>query len=440
MKKKTAAALGAVLSVCMAGMLSACGLSDLGKPDGNFPYDIAVEQGYTESEGSWLAENTPESTLYRRMWEEARADGSFTGSYMDFLRELNLGDDSVSLQQSLLSAVSVIAYMDETSVSAGSGVILDLDRAGGDLDILTNYHVVYSPSQHAVSSEITVYLYGGETASGMLTATYVCGSVAEDIALLHVYGSEEVTVSSGKHLNKDVVLASAALPARIGDSDSLLVGDKVYAVGNAEMEGISAVGGIVSVDAETVTVEAVDGSGTFDMLELRTDAALNHGNSGGGLFNAAGELVGIVNARSEDSNVYGFGYAIPVNHALAVAKNLRENGGALKVARLGITITAADSHSSYDAVSGRTFLSQKIVVSAVNSGSAAESVGMDIGDTIISMTLGGKTVQATRSYKITNLLLEIRKGDTLSVEVSRGGQTVSLQIAFDKDDYFEPGV
>lgn len=438
--KKKIAVVGVVLSVSLAA-LSGCGFMDLGKADENFPYDIAVEQGYTADEGSWLAENTPESTIYRKLWEEARADGSFTGTYMDFLKELNFGDDSAYLQQSLLSAVSVVAAMDASTVSAGAGVILELDSSTGDLDVITNYHVIYSSTRHGISNDISIYLYGGDFAAGELSATYVGGSAAEDIALLHVDGDatvrEGTSASSATHTNREVVAASAACPAKVGDSDSLLVGDSVYAIGNPEMEGISVVSGVVSVDAESVTMDAIDGSGQVDMLELRTDATVNHGNSGGGLFNRAGELVGIVNARSEADDVYGFGYAIPINHALAVADNLRANGGVLKHARLGITIRTENGHSAYDPLSGRTIISEKLVVNAVNSGSAAASAGMDVGDTFVSLTLNGKTVQATRNFKITNLLLEIRKGDTLTVVVSRDGKSVTLTVAFNQDRYFE---
>ncbi len=172
------------------------------------------------------------------------------------------------------------------------------------------------------------------------------------------------------------------------------------------------------------------------MREIRTDAAVNHGNSGGGLFNAAGELVGIVNARSEKDGVLGFGYAIPVNTALAVANNCRANGGVLKSAKLGVSVATEESHSVYDEKTGKLYKSEKVVIRSVDNGSAAIAGGADVGDTFVSATLNGKTVQLTRRYKLTNLLLEVRKGDTLTLVVSRDGKAVTLELTFDRDNYF----
>ncbi len=436
MKKRTAAFFIAASMLTAACALSACGFLELGRPDDNYPYDAAVERGYEGSEAEWLAQETSVS-VYRRMWQEAVADGSFTGDYFTFLKQLGIGDSSADLQRSLLSAVSIVAYNSSASASAGSGVILSLDGGTGDLDILTNYHVVYSEKAQKICNTIEVYLYGGEISTSKLTASFEGGSAAEDVAILHVDGSGTVTAEGKTRSYKDIVLGSAAQEAQIGDSDSLLVGDRVYAVGNAEAWGISVVEGVISVDAEYITMDAIDGSGDVDMLELRTDAVVNHGNSGGGLFNAAGELVGIVNARSEADGVEGIGYAIPVNHVLAVAENITANGGKLKQARLGITVATEESRSVYDPVSGRAFISEKVVTKSVTQGGAAYEAGMDVGDTIISLTLGGKTVQVTRRFKISDVLLSVRGGDTLIVTVSRGDELLDLTVKYDSESYFE---
>ena len=173
MKKKTAV-LFVLLAVCMAVGLAACGFFGAVGPDESTPYTVAVSEGYAKSEGEWLAENTT-SSVYRQMWKEAVDDGSFTGTYFEFLKQLGLGDSSAFLQRSLLSAVSVVAYSTRTSASAGSGVILSIDKNTGDMDVLTNYHIVYSSSLHDICDEITVSLYGGETSTGRLKATYTGG-------------------------------------------------------------------------------------------------------------------------------------------------------------------------------------------------------------------------------------------------------------------------
>ena len=433
MKKKTAV-LFVLLAVCMAVGLAACGFFGAVGPDESTPYTVAVSEGYAKSEGEWLAENTT-SSVYRQMWKEAVDDGSFTGTYFEFLKQLGLGDSSAFLQRSLLSAVSVVAYSTRTSASAGSGVILSIDKNTGDMDVLTNYHIVYSSSLHDICDEITVSLYGGETSTGRLKATYTGGSAEDDLALLHINGSDTVIVSTERYKNADVVKQSAAIAAEIGSSEALTLGERVYAVGNPEATGISVVDGVVSVDAEYVTMQAIVGSGTVNMLEIRTDVAVNHGNSGGGLFNAAGQLVGIVNARSEASGVEGFGYAIPIDHAMAVVSTFQANGGVVKRARIGITAQTAESHSVFDAASGRTFVSEKVTVYSAEE--RAVNFGLDVGDTFISMTLNGRTIQVTRRYFIADFLFSVRKGDVLTIVVSRNDELLTLNLHFDRDEYFE---
>ena len=162
MKKKIAALLGVFLAVCMAIGLAACGFLGYFGPDDSTPYSAAVAGGYEKSEAEWLAENVS-SSVYRQMWQEAVDDGSFTGTYLEFLTQLKLGDDSAFLQRSLLSAVSVFAFSSRTSVSVGAGIILSIDKTTGDMDVLTNYHILYNSSQGKVCDEIYVCLYGGET-------------------------------------------------------------------------------------------------------------------------------------------------------------------------------------------------------------------------------------------------------------------------------------
>ena len=364
MKKKIAAVLALALGLSVG--LAGCGSFGTISSDDSYPFDAAIAEGYTGSEGEWLAESSP-STVYRRMWEEAVADGSFTGTYFEFLQALDLSDDGTHLQQALLSTVEILAYVTSSTANAGAGVILSLDSTTGELEILTNYHVVSN------SNNIVVGLYG---CSEELKATYEGGSAKEDIALLKVEADGRADAKSPT--NGEIVLSSAAMAVNVGDSESTLVGDRVYAIGNPAAWGTSVTSGVLSVDAEFIEMDAIDSekSGYFgrtekvEMLEMRTDAVVNHGNSGGGLFNAAGELIGIVNARSEADGVEGVGYAIPINHAMAVVENLKENGGRLKLATFA-TVEIAESRSAYSAQTGRAFISEKLTIKAIPRGGAA---------------------------------------------------------------------
>ena len=200
----------------------------------------------------------------------------------------------------------------------------------------------------------------------------------------------------------------------------------------------SASSGVVSVTAEYIDILSSDETKTLSLLEIRTDAAVNHGNSGGGLFNAQGELVGIVNARSEESGVEAFGYAIPSNLALAVAQNVIDNADAKGAYRasLGLTVQTKSSESLYDETTGKTYIEEKVVVQAITPGSVAEKMGLDINDTILSAKItksDGTTVQEkaiTRMHMLTTMMFNVRAGDTLSITVSRDNEQQTFVYTF----------
>jgi serine protease Do len=326
----------------------------------------------------------------------------------------------------------------QTVTSTGAGIIYSLDKNAGDAYIITNYHVVYDVSSTGketiphISDEISLYLYGGETSSGKIEATYLGGAMNYDIAVLEVTGSEVLKNSSAR----EVVAAN---------SDGIVLGEKAYAIGNPEGKGTSVTSGVVSVTAEYVDLTAANGSSTISMLEIRTDAAINHGNSGGGLFNADGSLIGIVNARTETSGtstVEGFGYAIPANLALSVAQNIIDNRdagnhGALR-ATLGITTATTSSKGVYDELRGVTYVEETISVASVESGSAA-SGKLQTGDIIYSIALKDSEnteTYITRKHMLTVFLFGVRKNQTVVLKVYRDNTLQEVEITFDNDQYF----
>ena len=233
--------------------------------------------------------------------------------------------------------------------------------------------------------------------------------------------------------------ASSAAEAVAADSGSLTVGEDVSAIGNAGGYGLSVSQGVVSVLGEYINVASSDESRTLTLYGIRTDATVNHGNSGGGLFNETGELVGIVNARSEEDGVVAFGYAIPANRALLIAQNIIDNAdysqGALCASFGGISVITYASHALYHEETGKTYLEEKIVVRGVPGGSAAAKMGLDVNDTLLSVRIerGGETVRAgaiTRSCTLSELMFSVRLGDTVCLRVSRDGQPVELSYTF----------
>lgn len=304
----------------------------------------------------------------------------------------------------------------------GSGVIYKLDKSTGDALILTNYHVVYSAyanTENKISDSISLYLYGSETEGMEIPAEYVGGSMYYDIAVLSVKGSE---------------LMKSDFPQEVemADSDSVSVGQQAIAIGNPEGMGISATYGVVSVDSEYITMTAADETTAVSFRVIRIDTAVNSGNSGGGLFDTAGRLIGIVNAKVSDSSVENIGYAIPVPVVRGVAENIIDNcfekeGESVQRAMLGITVKTADSHALLDTETGEIRIEESVSVYAVTSGSLADGA-LKEGDILKSVTDGERSVTVTRQYHIIDFMLGVRVGDTVSLTVLRDGQEITVDL------------
>ena len=183
-------------------------------------------------------------------------------------------------------------YGSYVTSGAGSGVILSSDGY-----ILTCAHVVDGADTVTVT-----------TSDGTEYDAEVVGSdTADDIAVLKI----------------DATDLTAAV---IGDSDAASVGETVYADGNpgGTLSG-TITEGIVSALNREITVETDSGE-AITLNVIQTSAAVSPGSSGGGLFNDRGELIGVVNAKSSDTSDEGLGFAIPINDAISIAKNIIENG------------------------------------------------------------------------------------------------------------------
>ncbi|MBQ7226325.1 MAG: trypsin-like peptidase domain-containing protein [Clostridia bacterium] len=330
---------------------------------------------------------------------------------------------SVATSKAARSIVDVI-----TDGGAGSGVIYKYNEKDDGYFIITNFHVVSYVDDFKrmfISDSIEVLLYGNEYAEGAISAKYVGGSMNYDIAVLFVK-------------NNDIIKASSATTVTVADSNKITIGDTAIAIGNARGEGISVTSGVVSVDSETITMTAADEKTTVDFRVLRTDAPINRGNSGGGLFNENGDLIGIVNAKTIVDGVEGTGYAIPSTLAVNVADNIIDNcygteNTSVKRALLGITVSIIDSNSVYDQENGKIFIVETIyVVEATETNLFGSSIKPN--DIIKSITLDGKeTLNVTRQFHVIDYLLQARVGDTGVLVVERAGNLVSLPFTITED-------
>ena len=448
MKKKFLAVAFAALLAVSTVSFGACADS---------AYDIAVKNGFTGTEAEWLqslkgddGKDAPELTVYD-LYETAVEKGAFTGTFNEFLSQyLTLdvpnNNDVETLAQNVLSTVSIYtgfskkvqglfnSTMEEIYCSAGSGVIINLDRENGNATIITNYHVVYDSSAstaNGISDSVYLYLYGALNRFNVKTgkdeggdgikAKFVGGSMDYDIAVLRVTNSE-------------VLKSSIATEATFGDSNAACVGEKVFVVGNPEGLGISVSQGVVSVDSEYISMQALDGANrAVSYRVMRTDAAINGGNSGGPLFNSRGELIAIINAKSIADGVENMGYALPAAQVQGVVKNIKNNGS-VKRATLGVMVAIEDTTASVTSA-GTLWVKEKLVIDSVEQNAAATGK-LKKGDVIKSMVIDGKTYSIDRRFYVTDLLLSVKKGDTVTVIVERNGAEMPVEILFNSNSYF----
>ncbi len=302
---------------------------------------------------------------------------------------------SMSLQQiSSVVSPSVVAITTEqmsgsqtwfggyyVQSGAGSGVIISQDGY-----ILTCAHVVDG------ATSVKVQLQNGET----YDASIVGSDATSDIAVIKIE-------------------ATGLTPAVIGDSDALAVGETVVAVGNPLGTLSNTVtDGIISALNREVTVE------DNDMTLLQTNASISPGNSGGGLFNANGELIGVVNAKSSYSEAEGIGFAIPIDSAMEIAQQLIENGAVIRPA-LGVKILdVMDANTANQLGVSAT----GVYVVEVTAGGGAEAAGVQAGDRIIAVD--DTAVSSSNSVK--SYLADKQVGDTVNLQVEREGKVLTLTV------------
>ncbi len=538
---------------------------------GKSAYDIAVDEGFSGSEGEWLL------SLNGKDGENALTPISIRNIYDAYLIETNQTEQNFSYDEFLIYYYSVVKYDAKTAtqlaysttvdicytftnythyvqqgtevssgktaykviesgsgekggVAAGAGVIyqmLDSD-SNGSLDtayIITNYHVAYVEAysndenyelyycqttssyflgtmygelrgndKYFLEEDIEilstdegiskhflngfndeyygVYLYGYQDADYKLNATFVGGSADNDIAVLKIDRSNistrlaEIFFDSGYYDD-----------ATIGNSLNLVGGEEVVAVGNPLIPNtysgmtleqyeqayldamvLSSTSGVVSTISNDAAFESIiDASKVVNMRLIRVDAAINSGNSGGGLYDLYGNLIGIVNSKMASSNIDNVGYAIPINVAAAIANqvinqcdgssksSLNTRVKVLKPSNLGFEIENGESKSSLETDShGNPIwkVSSNIIVSKLQDFGLAQECGLELGDIVTELSFGGNTYAASeyfnQDYELNDLLLTVNIFDTvLTIKVLRAGNQETISINLTSDSFVE---
>ena len=550
---------------------------------GKSAYEVALEQGFTGTEGEWLLSlkgangtSAMAAVTTRNIYDSylaATNQTESTFSYDDFLvyyySVVGKYDTKTATQLAYSTTVDICysytnytyyveqgtvsnqtAYKINTSnsgnkggIAAGAGVIykmLDTD-SNSQLDtayIITNYHVAYldnysndsnyvvyynatadsyflgtkvndsdlktgstsnglfgsttykyffqsaitipsideSISKHFLngtnSEYYGVYLYGYQEAEYKLNATFVGGSADNDIAVLKI---ERDNISSElASIFFDSGNFEEAVP---GDSTNLVGGEEVIAVGNPLIPNIqtgmtlaqyeqayieslvlSSTNGIVSsVSNNTLFESLIDSTETISMRLIRVDAAINSGNSGGGLYDLYGNLVGIVNSKMASSSIDNVGYAIPVNVATSIADQvISQCDGAtktstntriktLKLDNLGFNIQNGASKSKVvtNSVSQKEWrVSYNVLVKNLSASSVAYAGGLRNGDIIKEVSFAGNTYSAENyfnlSYELNDLLLNVNLScEQISFKVVRMGAEETVTISLNSSCFAE---
>ena len=287
------------------------------------------------------------------------------------------------------SVVEIKTTFNSTSASAGSGVIIGsykVDGIDAGYYIITNAHVIQDDNGNT-SSDIKIRTTDGkEYAVSGVRGTDSYG----DIAVLMVNTKDSLT------------------GARFGNSNSLVLGQEVIAIGNplGELGGSISNGIISALDREI----EIDGN-VYNLLQ--TNAAINAGNSGGGLFNMKGELIGIVNAKSSGLGIEGIGFAIPSNDAKAIVEDIIEFGYAKGRPFLGVTVSTIS-----DRFSSNSYVYVHDIMTGYNENN------LQVQDIILSMN--DVDIHSLSDFR--SVLSRTKPGDTIKAEIKRGNEYITVTI------------
>lgn len=301
------------------------------------------------------------------------------------------------------SVVSIVTESTERSLygismlqqGAGSGIIISKDGY-----VMTNKHVVNSSAK-----DVEVILSDGTSYEDV---EFIGSDPTNDIAFLKIKNVTNLT------------------PAKLGDSSSLKVGQKVIAIGNALGQYQNTVTtGIISGTSRPVMASDSNGS-SVEALEnlLQTDAAINPGNSGGPLVGLNGEIIGINTAVASEGE--GIGFAIPINDAKGMIKTLLAEGKVVKpyVGVRYVSITP-DVVKQYELkVKNGAYIAASENAPAIVAGSPADKAGLREGDIIIRV--GDTTVDSAHPFA--SLIAQHSVGDKVKLTYVRGDKETTVEV------------
>lgn len=365
---------------------------------GFYAVSLGTERFFPAESGNTVITELPDDIVKGPSEKQPGEKEAGTANYVTYV----VDDVSGMVEEVMPSMVSIVNNYESTvmsfwgqsynepGVASGSGFIVG--ETDEELLIATNNHVV----EDAKTLEIT--FIDNSTAEAVIKGT----DTDMDIAVVAV----PISSLSGDTLNSISV-------ARLGDSDSLKMGMPVVAIGNALGYGQSVTNGIISALDREMTSE--DGStGRY----IQTNAAINHGNSGGALLNLNGEVIGINVARIDDGliSVEAMGYAIPISAATPIIEELMERETRLfKVAEDEMGYMGITMQTVTEEISEMLGIPKGVWVREVAEGSAAEAAGIKVGDIIVKFD--GQRISSNTD--LLDTIQYFKAGETVTVTVKR---------------------
>ncbi len=374
-----------VLGCIAFAMLNVVGLMGPNKDPAKVDADNEQQQGLLpdtgdeseKTDGTQTPDMNEDPTVSKNPGQSTDVSGGKIGQLMSMSEAVALIKDSV-VEINTEHMVTGSIYGQYIASGAGSGVIVAKEGY-----IITNNHVV------AGANTIKVTLTNGNKYDAKLIGT----DSATDIAVIKIEPNETLTA------------------AVLGSSDKLVLAEEIIVIGNPLGSlGGTVTCGIISALDRQITVEGEK------MTLLQTNAAVNPGNSGGGMFNLRGELVGIVNAKSTGEDVEGLGFAIPIDTAYTVFNQLVEFGYVRGRVDHGLNLVDINDWfmaSSYRVSAFGVYVLESRYTDEIKN-----------GDRIVAVN----GTEVTTSTDITSALSDCRVGDKVKFVLVRKGKTVEVEL------------
>ena len=332
----------------------------------------------------------------------------------------SISDEEV-IRRATPSVTLITSVFPQSGKGTGTGIVLSSDGY-----IITNWHVIetsyetyQSTGGNPFDNPFSFFGGGYETVTKTEKASEVTVTLSD--------GSEHKATVVGSDENTDLALlkidADGLIPAVLGNSNDLKLGEKALTLGYPLGLGLSASGGMVSGLDKEINSELSNGK-TVTMTLIQTDASINPGNSGGPLLNSKGEVIGITSSKIASSSIEGIGFAIPISDAIPILDSLMTKGY-VATPKLGISGTTINSAAKryYNLP-----VNAGVLVASVEEGSCADIAGIEEGDVIIAAD--GKDIEdfdALVAAKNSH-----QPGETMTVTLARSDGNINIEIILDE--------